>query len=397
MKVVNRLDTRNNDGKSRQYNPSGRRWWLKLQFAFFSDKRVRALRRKHGDLALIIYQKIMLKSLENGSSMKFEGLEETFEEEIAVDIMEDNGDSLQLIRQIMDFLIHHDLMVLQDDGSYFFPQAAEMSGDETASAERMRRMRARKKDASQDKDNSDDDLSQNDDNSSHSNGMSHSDSSASKRYQIQSKKQNNRKDKAKTIATNRAIVLAEQESESETGETDSVSAEQHAASAAADAAAPRVAELFTVDQLREIVTKHKIDIASGGVFAFHTEMQASGWMLYKKPVAKAGIIKALRGWVKFHEEYHKEVPQTIAGQPRVKRPSGEDVDDDTEAEIWEIAREYISQRRFDENKGGHRSQIGKYCPRSAFTPEQLEYMMEWGIYPKSERLVEVDEYFEDEE
>jgi|GEM_PF-7018728 len=81
--------------------------------------------------------------------MKFEGLKETFEEEIAVDIMEDNGDSVQLIRQIMDFLIKHELMIEQEDGSYFFPQAAEMSGDESSSAERMRRKRERDREASQ--------------------------------------------------------------------------------------------------------------------------------------------------------------------------------------------------------------------------------------------------------
>ena len=74
--------------------------------------------------------------------MRFEGLEETFEDEIAVDIMEDNGDSVQLIREIMDFLIQHRLMVEQEDKSYFFPQAAEMSGDESSAAERVRRWSA---------------------------------------------------------------------------------------------------------------------------------------------------------------------------------------------------------------------------------------------------------------
>ena len=116
-----------------------------MQFAFFSDKRVRALRRKYGDLALIIYQKMMLKSLENNCSMKYEGLEDTFEEEIAVDIVEDESEKVSLIKDVMEFLICHDLMVEQEDGSYFFPQAATMSASETDSAERMRRKRERDK------------------------------------------------------------------------------------------------------------------------------------------------------------------------------------------------------------------------------------------------------------
>ncbi len=124
------------------------RWWLQLQFAFFSDKRVRALRRKYGDLALIIYQKMMLKSLENNCSMKYEGLEDTFEEEIAVDIVEDEAEKVALIKDVMEFLICHDLMVEQEDSSYFFPQAATMSASETDSAERMRRKRERDKEKS---------------------------------------------------------------------------------------------------------------------------------------------------------------------------------------------------------------------------------------------------------
>lgn len=89
-------------GKKKKGNIT--RWWLQLQFAFFQDKRVRALRRKYGDLSLIIYQKIMLKSLENNCRMRFEGLEDTFEEEIAVDIVEDESEKIPLIKKVMDFL-----------------------------------------------------------------------------------------------------------------------------------------------------------------------------------------------------------------------------------------------------------------------------------------------------
>ena len=62
--------------------------------------------------------------------MKFEGLEDTFEEEIAVDIAEEEAGKVDLIKQILDFLIKHELMVEKEDHGYFFPQAAKMSGSE---------------------------------------------------------------------------------------------------------------------------------------------------------------------------------------------------------------------------------------------------------------------------
>lgn len=369
-------------GKSRGYNPSGRRWWLKLQFTFFSDKRVRALRRKHGGLALIIYIEIMLKSLENHSSMKFEGLEETFEEEIAVDIMEDSGDCVQLIRQIMDFLIKHDLMVLQDDGSYFFPQAAEMSGDEGASAERMRNMRARNKETAPSNnseqsdeqpsqcDNNqlqgDETLSQNDDESQSDNEPSQCDGKTSQRYQIQNNSNRINRSISKARIDLDLDVDLKQKTETETGETDSasVSAEHRASSAAANAAAPPAAELFTVEQIREIVRKHEVDLNGCGVIAFHTEMQSSGWVLYSKPVTKTGIVKALRGWAKYHEGYH----------------SGDDFK--KERKIFKVIGKYLGEDKRTEfiNNDDSDCKLLNLCPVTAFDNEMIEYMEEeWGI------------------
>ena len=343
--------------KTREYNSSGRRWWLKLQFAFFSDKRVRALRRKHNDLALIIYQKIMLKSLENGSTMKFDGLEETFEEEIAVDIMEDNSDSVQLIRDIMDFLIKHDLMIELEDGSCFFPQAAEMSGDECSSAERMRRKRERDKESSQ----SDTIASQDDE-------MSQCDNNSSQRYQIQNNKQNNRTDRitATDIAKAKAISVAEQKTETDKVDSASVSAERDA-SAAADAAAPPAVDLFSLSDLLAIRRKHEIDISGEGITAFLAEMRASGWMLYGKPVTKDGIVKALRGWVKYHEGYH--------------------LSDDSKMErrIVKVLRTYLSEEETEEflntDDTDHQTETLEKFPVKAFDLDMLEYMEEaWGIH-----------------
>jgi flagellar biosynthesis GTPase FlhF len=281
---VNDLNKDNQTDKTRKYNPSGRRWWLKLEYAFFFDKRVCALRRKLGDRALIFYEKIMLRSLENSCTMRFEGLEETFEDEIAVDIMEDNGDSVQLIREIMDFLIQHRLMIEQEDKSFLFTQAAEMSGDECSSAERMRRMRERNREASE----CYAEPSQSDNQPSQGNETSQCDKETSQRYQIQNNKQNNRTDRATDIAKAKAISVAEQESETEEANADFVSAERDA-SAAADAAAPPAVGLFSLSELLDIRRKHEIDINGEGISVFLAEMRASGWMLYKSWLRKTGL------------------------------------------------------------------------------------------------------------
>jgi hypothetical protein len=367
------MNQKKSTGKSREYNPSGRRWWLKLQFAFFSDKRVRALRRKYGDLALIIYQKIMLKSLENDSSMRFEGLEETFEDEIAVDIMEDDGDSVKLIRDIMDFLIQHQLMVEQEDKSYFFPQAAEMSGDESSSAERMRRMRERNREASHETKDSDGEASQsdmkqlhNDSQASQSNEASHCDKESSQRYHIQN--QNNNRSRSKARIDLDLELDLKQKTETETEKTDSafVSAERPA-SAAADAAAPPAVDLFSLSELLAIRRKHEIDISGEGITAFLAEMHANGWMLYKKPVTKEGIIKALRGWVKYHEGYH--------------------LSDDSKMErrIVKVLRTYLSEEETEEflntDDTDYQAETLEKFPVKAFNLDMLEYMEEaWGIH-----------------
>lgn len=270
---------------TKKTDQSGRLWWLQLQFAFFSDKKVRALRRKYGDLALIIYQKMMLKSLGNDCYMKFEGLEDTFEEEIAVDIIEDEAEKVELIKNIMGFLIKHELMINQGKQGYFFPQAAKMSGSEGSSAERMRRKRARDKSSQCDKEQSqttdvcDDNELHNDDIITETN------------TDIHLKSNNN-----KTL---------DGISKTETEQADAVSVDRQTASAAAEAE-PSAGELFSVEQLSEIVQRNKVNLSQEGVKNFYDEMQESGWILYGKPVEKKGIVKTIRGYAKYHPEFKKE-------------------------------------------------------------------------------------------
>lgn len=320
---------------TKKTDQSGRLWWLQLQFAFFSDKKVRALRRKYGDLALIIYQKMMLKSLGNDCYMKFEGLEDTFEEEIAVDIIEDEAEKVELIKNIMGFLIKHKLMINQGKQGYFFPQAAKMSGSEGSSAERMRRKRARDKSSQCDKEQSqttdvcDDNELHNDDIITETN------------TDIHLKSNNN-----KTL---------DGISKTETEQADAVSVDRQTASAAAEAE-PSAGELFSIEQLSEIVQRNKVNLSQEGVKNFYDEMQESGWILYGKPVEKKGIVKALRGYTKY--------------QPKLKQKQDSPLSSIMKKARKEIPSELI--KLYLKNYKNWLLLIPKYCDIELFTDMELQ-------------------------
>lgn len=187
-------------------------------------------------------------------------------------------------------------------------------------------------------------------------------------------------------------VISKTEQEQVCADADSV--DRLSVSAAADAEPP-TGDLFSVAKLNDIAAKNKVNLTDEGVKIFHEEMQVSGWTLYKKPVEKKFIVKVLREWSKKHVEFHKDSGEGDNGVKKGKKSTQKPVNN-IESGIWEIAKEYISQRLFDENPGGHKLLIYRFCPKNAFDQEQLEYMANWGVYPKHYDYVEVDEYLEDE-
>lgn len=140
-----------------------------------------------------------------------------------------------------------------------------------------------------------------------------------------------------------------------------------------------------------------------GIQSFYEEMQESEWMLYQKPVEKRGITRALRAWTKYHPEYTLNLDMEgglIGKEPRESEKQRASVNQTQkiEAEIMKTASNYITKRRFDENPGGTWIQIGKYCPKNAFTSKQLEYMADrWSVWPRTEGYILKDEYWEIEE
>ena len=116
-------------------------YWLKLKDDFFRDKKIKKLRNiAGGDTYTIIYLKMQLLSLKNSGVLIFENVEDTFEEEIALEIDEKVED----VKVCLLYLEKTGLLECKDN-EYVLPQTIDCIGSETATAERMRRSRERKK------------------------------------------------------------------------------------------------------------------------------------------------------------------------------------------------------------------------------------------------------------
>ncbi|MGN0630963.1 MAG: phage replisome organizer N-terminal domain-containing protein [Ruminococcus sp.] len=118
-----------------------RYYWLKLKEDFFRDKVMKKMRRiAGGDTYVIIYLKMMLLSIRNGGKLFYDGVEEDFCSELALDLDEDEDN----VKIALGFLMRNGKLVQESDKEFFMPEACEAIGSESASAERMRKMREKK-------------------------------------------------------------------------------------------------------------------------------------------------------------------------------------------------------------------------------------------------------------
>lgn len=129
---------------------SKRYYWLKLPNDWFQNKHVKRLRKiAGGDTYTIIYLKMLLKSLENDGKLYHDGIEDTFEEELALDLDEEVDD----IKMVMVFLQKSGLIKIDmTDFDYVLTEVPNMVGSAMTAehkrelnAERQRRYRERKK------------------------------------------------------------------------------------------------------------------------------------------------------------------------------------------------------------------------------------------------------------
>ena len=118
-----------------------RYYWLKLPDGFFRQKAIKKLRKiAGGDTYTIIYLKMLLAAMKQDGKLYFEGVEDTFYEELALDLDEE----AENVRVTVMFLIQQNLMQLVDETEYSLTECSKMTGSEGTGAERMRRLRDKK-------------------------------------------------------------------------------------------------------------------------------------------------------------------------------------------------------------------------------------------------------------
>ena len=116
-------------------------FWLKLQENFFTDKRVKRLRRiENGDTYTVIYLKMLLLSLKDEGHIYFDEIEDDFIEELALELNENDED----VAATVDYLSDKHMLEKVDEHTYYLTELNGMIGSETAAAQRVRRYRAKK-------------------------------------------------------------------------------------------------------------------------------------------------------------------------------------------------------------------------------------------------------------
>lgn len=120
---------------------SKRYYWLKLKEDFFRNKKIKKLRKiAGGDTYALIYLEMQLLSLKNNGILIYENVEETFAEEIALEIDED----VENVKVTLLFLLNNGLLEEIKENEYIMTETIECIGSESASAERVRKYRALK-------------------------------------------------------------------------------------------------------------------------------------------------------------------------------------------------------------------------------------------------------------
>lgn len=117
-------------------------WWIRLNEDFFTSKEMKKLRKiAGGAVYTIIYLKMQLLTLKTGGRIFYDGIEETFAEEIALDL-DENPDDVTATLLMLERL---GLAKRTGADEIFLPEVPKNTGKETQDAVRKRGYRLRKK------------------------------------------------------------------------------------------------------------------------------------------------------------------------------------------------------------------------------------------------------------
>lgn len=119
-----------------------RYYWLKLMKDFFSNPKIKKLRKlAGGDTFTVIYLKLQLLSIDNEGVLIFQGIENNFEEEMALTIDED----IDNVSVTLNYLISQGLMEKIGENEYLLTETQSLIGSESSVTQRVRKHREMKK------------------------------------------------------------------------------------------------------------------------------------------------------------------------------------------------------------------------------------------------------------
>ena len=116
-------------------------YWLRLMTDFFSQPKIKKMRKDCGDTCVLIYLKMQLSSLKTDGVLTFEGIEDEFVNEIALTLDESVDD----VKVTLNFMLTQGMILDNGDETYCLPETQGLIGSEGMSAERMRNYRERHK------------------------------------------------------------------------------------------------------------------------------------------------------------------------------------------------------------------------------------------------------------
>lgn len=117
-------------------------YWIRLKTDFFKSLAMKKLRRiAGGDTYTIIYLKLQLLSADTEGVLYYEGIENSFYEEIA-SLLDEDEDNVKVTLQ---FLQSVGLLDQKSEDEYLLTEVPFLIGSESDSAERVRKHRAKKR------------------------------------------------------------------------------------------------------------------------------------------------------------------------------------------------------------------------------------------------------------
>lgn len=119
-----------------------RYYWLKLPQAYFSKIEQKKMRKQpNGKDMQIIYLRMMLACIDKSGVIYYQGVYDTIEEELAEEFDED----VELVKATISYLKDNGMITINESNDCCVPEALEHIGSETASTQRSRECRGKKK------------------------------------------------------------------------------------------------------------------------------------------------------------------------------------------------------------------------------------------------------------